>query len=243
MVLRKWDDLPEEMRIPEVRKYYDILARRPLSLAVKRILDVAISLVLLLVLAVPLGIIALLIAMDSPGGVFFRQVRVTAYGKEFRIHKFRTMEADASRTGSPLTVGQDRRITRVGRVLRKYRLDELPQLLDVLAGNMSCVGTRPELPRYVCRYTDEMKATLLLPAGITSRASILYKDEAELLDAAEDVDRVYIERVLPGKMYYNLRAIEDFRVRNDFKIMAMTVLAVLGIELRGSDAPEEAVRQ
>lgn len=228
MVLRKWDDLPADMRVPEVRRYYDILTERLVSLAVKRIFDVVASLVLLLLLALPLLLIAILIAIDSPGGVFYRQVRVTAYGKEFQIHKFRTMVANADRTGSALTVWQDSRITRIGRFLRKYRLDELPQLIDVLAGNMSCVGARPELPQYVHQYTNEMKATLLLPAGITSQASILYKDEAELLSTADDIDRVYVEQVLPGKMRLNLHAVEDFRLWNDIKVMAMTVFAVLG---------------
>lgn len=228
MVMREWDDLPEEMKTPEVRKYYDILAKRTGSLIAKRLFDIAASVVLLDIFSVPMLVIAALIVVDSPGGVFYRQDRITAYGETFRIHKFRTMVADADRTGGDLTVGQDRRITRVGRFLRKYRLDELPQLLDILIGKMSCVGTRPEIPKYVARYTDEMRATLLLPAGVTSLASIYYKDEAELLDAADDVERVYIEDILPQKMRCNLRAVENFSLLGDMRVMLMTVLAVFG---------------
>lgn len=144
------------------------------------------------------------------GGVFYRQERVTTYGKKFKIHKFRTMVANADQIGSAVTVSGDNRITPTGAFLRKYRLDELPQVFDVLSGNMSFVGTRPEVTKYVKKYTKEMRATLLLPAGITSEASIRYKDEAELLDAADDVDRVYVEEVLPGKMKYNLQSIKKF---------------------------------
>jgi lipopolysaccharide/colanic/teichoic acid biosynthesis glycosyltransferase len=228
--MRKWEDLPEDMQTPEVRKYYDILEKRKYSLFLKRVFDIVVSLIMLIIFAIPILVISVLIAMDSPGGVFYRQVRITAYGREFRIHKFRTMVADADKIGSLVTVGQDSRITRIGSFLRKYRLDELPQLLDVLAGSMSYVGTRPEVPKYVNQYTDEMKATLLLPAGITSEASIRYKDEAELLDGAADVDKVYVEKVLPGKMEYNLRAIEKFSFFGELATMMRTVFAVLGKE-------------
>lgn len=228
MILKKWEDLPENMQTSEVRKYYDILAKRKCSLALKRVFDIVVSLIMLIVLAIPILVISVLIAIDSPGGVFYRQVRVTTYGKEFRIHKFRTMVANADRIGSLVTVGQDSRITKIGGFLRKYRIDELPQLLDVLAGTMSYVGTRPEVPKYVEQYTDEMKATLLLPAGITSEASIRYKDEAELLDGAVDVDKVYVEKVLPGKMEYNLWAIEKFSFFGEIATMFHTVFAVLG---------------
>ncbi len=230
MLLRKWEALPENMQTPEVRKYYDILSKRKCSLVLKRIFDIVVSLIMLIVLAIPILIISVLIALDSPGGVFYRQVRITTYGKEFRIHKFRTMVANADKIGSLVTVGQDSRITKIGGVLRKYRLDELPQLLDVLAGTMSYVGTRPEVPKYVERYTAEMRATLLLPAGITSEASIRYKDEAKLLDGAgaADIDKIYVEKVLPGKMEYNLRSIEKFSFFGEIVTMFRTVLAVLG---------------
>jgi lipopolysaccharide/colanic/teichoic acid biosynthesis glycosyltransferase len=228
MILRKWEDLPRDMQVPEVRKYYDILAKRKCSLVLKRSFDIVMSFIMLLVLAIPILVISVLIAIDSPGGVFYRQVRVTTYGREFRIHKFRTMVVDADKIGSLVTVGRDSRITKIGSFLRKYRLDEIPQLFDVLVGTMSYVGTRPEVPKYVNQYTSEMKATLLLPAGITSEASIRYKDEAELLDGASDVDKVYVEKVLPRKMEYNLQAIEQFSFIDEIATMFRTVFAVLG---------------
>ena len=177
-------------------------------------------------------IIAIRIATESKGGVFYRQERVTTYGKKFKIHKFRTMVANADQIGSAVTVSGDNRITPTGAFLRKYRLDELPQVFDVLSGNMSFVGTRPEVTKYVKKYTKEMRATLLLPAGITSEASIRYKDEAELLDAADDVDRVYVEEVLPGKMKYNLQSIKKFSFLGEIVTMFRTVFAVLGKEYR-----------
>jgi lipopolysaccharide/colanic/teichoic acid biosynthesis glycosyltransferase len=230
MILKKWEDLPENMQTSEVRKYYDILAKRKGSLILKRGFDIVASLIMLIVLAIPMLIISVLIAIDSPGGVFYRQVRITTYGRQFRIHKFRTMVADADKIGSLVTVGKDDRITKIGSFLRKYRLDELPQVLDVLAGNMSYVGTRPEAVRYVKKYKPEYMATLLLPAGITSEASIRYKDEAELLDVADDVDRVYMEEVLPGKMKYNLEAVRNFSFRGEIVTMFRTVFAVCGKE-------------
>ena len=228
--MRKWNDLPESMRTDEVRKYYEILNKRKASLVLKRVFDFTVALILCVILLIPMLIISVLIVLDSKGGVFYRQKRVTAYGKEFRIHKFRTMVANADKIGTLVTVGNDSRVTKIGGFLRKYRLDELPQIIDVLVGDMSFVGTRPEVQKYVDAYTPEMMATLLLPAGITSEASIRYKDEAELLDAADDVDRVYIEQVLPGKMKYNLWAIEKFSFLSEIATMFRTVLAVLGKE-------------
>lgn len=228
MILKKWDDIPFEMKNPEVKKYYDLLSKKKISLVFKRVFDIFAALVMLIVLVLPMLVIALIITLDSDGGVFYRQERVTTYGKKFRIHKFRTMIANADKVGSLVTVSQDKRITKVGAFLRKYRLDELPQLFDVLEGTMSFVGTRPEAVKYVEGYTDEMKATLLLPAGITSEASIRYKDEAELLNDVDNVDEVYINEVLPAKMRYNLWAIENFSFWEDIATMARTVFAVLG---------------
>ena len=216
------------MRCTEVKYYYDILADKERSLRVKRVFDIVLSGILLIILAIPMLIIAIMIKRDSPGPVFYRQERITAYGKRFRIHKFRTMVDHADRLGSAVTVGGDARITKMGSRLRDLRLDELPQLIDVLKGDMSFVGTRPEAARYVKRYSKEMYATLLLPAGITSEASIRYKDEAELLNAAEDVDEVYINEVLPGKMKYNLESMKEFSLHRDMAIMMKTVLAVAG---------------
>ena len=228
MILKKWEDLPENLRTDAVRPYYDLLARRKGSLFVKRCFDVVVSAIMLLILAPVFLVLAIAIKLDSPGPVFYRQVRVTQYGREFRIFKFRSMVSDADKRGSLVTVSGDSRITRVGHFIRNCRLDELCQLIDIFRGTMTFVGTRPEVPKYVAAYTPEMMATLLLPAGVTSMASILYKDEADLLDAAEDVDAVYIHEVLPGKMKYNLEALKDFGILSDIATMFRTVFAVLG---------------
>lgn len=229
-MLKKWEDLPEFMRIDEVRLYYDKLSEKRISLLLKRIMDLVGGVILLVVLAIPMLIISILIKMDSDGPVFYRQERVTTYGKHFRIHKFRTMVSNADKIGSTVTVGNDSRITRVGAKLRGCRLDELPQVIDLISGNMSFVGTRPEAVKYVDKYLPEYYATLLLPAGITSEASIRYKDEAELLDAADDIDRVYIEDVLPRKMRYNLESINSFSFWGEIVTMFRTVFAVWGKE-------------
>jgi lipopolysaccharide/colanic/teichoic acid biosynthesis glycosyltransferase len=228
MILRKWEDIPAFMRCEEVKDYYDILSKKKGSLRLKRVFDIVVALIMLIILAIPMLIIAVTIKLDSPGPVFYRQERVTTYGKRFRIHKFRTMVNNADKIGSAVTVGGDARITKVGNRLRNLRIDEIPQLLDVLKGNMSFVGTRPEATKYVEQYSNEMNATLLLPAGITSEASIRYKDEAMLLDAADDIDRVYVEEVLPGKMQYNLQSIKEFSFFGELTTMIRTVFAVLG---------------
>ena len=228
MILKKWEDLPEFLRTDAVRPYYDTLAKRQGSLILKRIFDVVVSALMLVVLCPVFLLLAVAIKLDSPGPVFYRQVRVTQYGKKFRIFKFRSMVSDADKRGTLVTVSGDSRITRVGKIIRKCRLDELCQLIDVFRGTMTFVGTRPEVPKYVDAYTPEMLATLLLPAGVTSRASILYKDEAELLDKAADVDTVYIHEVLPGKMKYNLEELKKFSFFSDIQTMFRTVFAVLG---------------
>lgn len=225
MMLRKWEDLPSDMQIPEVKEYYDLLQKKKAQLVLKRVFDVVVSFLLLALLSPVFIILAIAIKLDSKGPVFYRQTRVTQYGEEFRIFKFRSMVTDADK-GSLLTVGGDSRITRVGKIIRKFKLDELSQLIDVLRGTMTFVGTRPEVPKYVAKYTPEMMATLLLPAGITSEASVYYKDENELLDAAEDVEKTYLEDVLPDKMKYNLAAIRSFSFIDDIKVMILTVLAV-----------------
>lgn len=229
-MLKPWEELPDYMRVPEVRPYYDILKERKLSLLVKRVFDFVAAVILLLILALPMAVIAVCVKADSEGPVFYRQERVTTYGKHFRIHKFRTMVSNAERIGSTVTVSNDSRITRVGSKLRRLRLDELPQVFDVLEGNMSFVGTRPEAVKYVEQYRPEYYATLLLPAGITSEASIRYKDEDRLLNAADDVDRVYVDQVLPEKMKWNLESIRRFRFLRDILTMFRTVAAVLGKE-------------
>lgn len=230
MILRRWEDLPSFMKTDEVRPYWEILWKKRRHLAVKRAFDVAAALLLLAVTAIPMIVIAVMIKLDSKGSVLYRQERVTTYGKRFRIHKFRTMVQNADRVGTAVTVSNDNRITRVGSLLRGLRLDELPQLIDVLEGTMSFVGTRPEASKYVKKYRPEFFATLLMPAGITSEASIRYKDEYKLLSASEDVDKTYIEQVLPGKMVWNLNSIERFSFFRELLTMVRTVRAVLGKE-------------
>lgn len=227
-MLRKWEQLPDFMKNDAVRKYYDILERKRLSLVLKRFFDIVIAVILLILLAIPMLIVAIMIKFDSPGPVFYRQERVTTYGKKFRIHKFRTMVNNADKIGTAVTVGGDSRITKVGKKIRDCRLDELPQLIDVLQGNMSFVGTRPEAVKYVECYTDEMYATLLMPAGITSEASIRFKDEAKLLNNVENVDKVYAEEVLPQKMKINLKYVKNFSCVGEVETMLRTVLAVFG---------------
>lgn len=227
-----WNQLPKDMQNDAVRPYYDVLNARRGSLIVKRVFDFSLALLLLVLLSPIWLVCAMWVKLDSKGPVFFRQERVTTYGKLFKIHKFRTMVAGADKQGSQITVNNDSRVTRSGVFLRKYKLDEIPQLLDVLAGNMSFVGTRPEILKYVQKYTPVMRATLLLPAGITSEASIRYKDEAKLLDAADDVDKVYVEEVLPKKMKYNLQSIRKFSFFGEIATMFRTVFAVCGKEYR-----------
>lgn len=226
-MLKEWDELPKYMKNDAVRPYYEKLKKKRVSLCIKRIFDVTFSACMLILLLPLFLVLSAAIAMDSRGGVFFRQERVTQYGRKFRIHKFRTMVAHTEESGTLVTVGNDARVTKIGRILRKYRLDELPQLIDVLAGNMSLVGTRPEVVKYVKHYQPEMFATLLLPAGVTSEASILVMDDEKLLENAKDVDDVYVNQLLPRKMVCNLRSLERFHIFNDLWIMAKTVLAVI----------------
>ena len=226
-MLRKWEDLPEFMRTPEVRPYWESLNNKRGQLAAKRAFDVTVGIILLVLLCPPMAVIAVMIKKDSEGPVFYRQERVTTYGRHFKIHKFRTMVSNADKIGTAVTVGNDSRITKVGAKLRGHRLDELPQVIDVIKGDMSFVGTRPEAVKYVEQYEPEYNATLLMPAGITSEASIRYKDEDKLLNAADDVDRVYIEKVLPDKMKWNLSSIKDYSLNKDMMTMFRTIKAVL----------------
>ena len=231
MELRQWNELPDRMRTREVRKYYNIIAQRRGWFRAKRVFDVIVSLIMLVFLAIPMAAIAAMIKLDSKGPVFFRQERVTQYGRIFKIYKFRTMVNNASRIGSQVTVAGDARITKVGKFLRKFRLDEFPQLLNIIAGDMTLVGTRPEVKKYVEKYTDEMMATLLMPAGVTSYASIMYKDEDEVISnlqkSGKTVDEIYIEDVLPEKMKYNLEYIRKFSFGYDIRLCFKTVIGVL----------------
>lgn len=231
-MLKAWNELPDRMRNEAVLPYYQFLAKRRTSMAVKRVLDFTLALLMSVILSPVMLVIAAAIKLDSAGPVFFRQERITRYGKRYRIFKFRTMVQDADKKGPSVTEKSDSRITRVGAKIRKLRLDEIPQLFNILAGDMSFVGTRPEVKKYVDKYQPEMMATLLMPAGITSRCSIEFKDEDELIEeylakGGESVDEIYVTHILPQKMKYNLEYIQKFGVLADLKIMIQTVLAVL----------------
>ena len=215
-MFRKWEDLPDYMRTEAVRPYYDSLKKKRCSLIIKRGFDFFAAVCMLFILW-PL----------SNGGVFFRQERVTQYGRKFKILKFRTMAAGAWQMGSQVTISDDMRVTKAGKALRKYRLDELPQLYNIILGDMSFCGTRPEVPRFVRTYTKEMMATLLLPAGVTSEASICFRNESRLLDKAEDTDEIYVRQILPKKMEYNLWSVKHFSLLKEIRTMVKTVFAVL----------------
>lgn len=225
--MKKWEALPEEMQNEKVKPYYDMLCHKTGSIVLKRIFDIIVGLIILIIVMPFMIIIAVWIKCDSKGKVFFKQKRVTKYGRVFNIIKFRTMVSDAEKLGTQVTVSNDSRVTGAGKFLRKCRLDELPQLFNVLKGDMSFVGTRPEVQRYVDRYTDEMYATLLMPAGITSLASIKFKDEEKLLSDSENADETYVNVVLPQKMSYNLEYLNKFSFFYDIKLMFMTFLAVI----------------
>lgn len=226
-MLSRWDKLPPQMRTEQVRPYWDYLNERRIQLAVKRFFDVILSASALFVLVLPMLIIAICIRLDSNGPALYRQERVTRDARQFHIHKFRTMIVGADKVGSTVTAAGDSRITRVGAFLRSTKLDELPQLLDVFRGDMSLVGTRPEAPEYVNRYCNEYMATLLLPAGITSEASIRFLKEEEMLGEAEDIDEAYLNKILPEKMKWNLLSLKHFSIWNDLRILGHTLSTVL----------------
>lgn len=226
MILRRWEDLPVSMKNDSVSRYYQILSNKKLSLLAKRMFDIVFSVLLFILLFPVFIIISILIKVDSRGPIMFRQVRITQYDRKFRIFKFRTMVENAETTGSQVTTKNDNRVTNIGKILRKYRLDELPQLLNIIVGDMSFVGTRPEVEKYVEKYTDAMMATLLLPAGVTSQASVEYKDEEQLLAGSDDIDKLYMQNILPSKMNINLKSIEEFSILTDIKTILKTVFAV-----------------
>lgn len=225
--MKKWNELPKVMQNDKVKYYYDILQEHEKELKLKRAFDIICSLIMIIILSPVLIVLSVMIKLDSKGPVLFKQVRVTTYGRKFKIWKFRTMVNNADKLGTQVTIKGDARITRMGHLLRKIRLDELPQLFNVLKGDMTFVGTRPEVTKYTAHYTEEMMATFLMPAGVTSRTSIEYKDEEKLLENAENADEVYINEVLPAKMVYNLREIEKFSFLRDISTMIKTVIAVI----------------
>ena len=214
------------MQTEEVKKYYDILNSKKEYLIAKRIFDFTLSLVMSVVLLPFIVLVGIMIKIDSPGKVFFLQKRVTTNGKVFKIFKFRTMKENSEKL-SGVTVDNDPRITKLGKYLRKFRIDEIPQIFNILTGDLSFVGARPESVKYVKEYSPEMYATLLMPAGVTSPASILFKDEAELLKGAQDPDETYVKDILPKKMAYNLEYIENCSLLYDIKVMFKTVIAVI----------------
>ena len=227
-MLRRWEELPEFMRTPEVRPYWEKLNKKRWQIGLKRAFDLCVACCVLVITVIPMAVIAVAVKLDSKGPVFYRQERITTYGKKFKIHKFRTMVSNADKIGTAVTVSNDSRVTTVGKKLRNLRLDELPQVFDVISGDMSFVGTRPEVTKYVEKYKPEFYATLLMPAGITSEASIRYKHEYELLTASDDADKTYVEEVLPAKMVWNLNSVERFSCLREILTMFRTVAAVLG---------------
>ena len=228
MLLKRWEDLPSFMQCDGVKEYYDVLEKKKLSLITKRLFDICASLVLLILLSPVFLFVSIWIKIDSKGPVFYRQERITQYGRTFRIFKFRTMVTNADQIGTLVTLQNDSRITKVGEKIRKCRLDEIPQLINILLGDMSFVGTRPEVKKYVDQYSEEMLATLLLPAGVTSKASLFYRDEDEILnkyvDENNSVDKVYVEKLLPKKMKYNLDYIKEFSFIGDIILCVKTVI-------------------
>lgn len=232
MILKPWEKLPDYMRCDAVKPFYETLSKHKASLVLKRVSDFFVSLIMLLILWPFMLIIALIVKLDSPGPALFLQERITAYGKRYKIIKFRTMVNGADKKGTSVTIKGDSRITKIGMFLRNTRLDELPQLVNILLGDMSFVGTRPEVVKYVKEYQPVYFATLLLPAGVTSEASIRYKDEYKLLAEANDIDKIYMEKVLPAKMVWNLESIKRFSFFREILTMIRTILAVLGKEYR-----------
>ncbi len=241
-MLCKWEELPEKLKTDEVKPYYDRLDSHRVQLIIKRIFDVLVSLFGIMFFSPIFLVTAIAIKLDTPGPVFYRQERVTQYGRVFRIFKFRSMSVNAE-TGVNLTTKNDSRITKTGKIIRKFKIDELCQFIDVLIGNMTLVGTRPEVQEYVNEYTDEMLATLLLPAGITSKASIIYKNESELLENAENPKDTYLNEILPQKMKHNLEGISKFGITNEARLLFMTVFALLGKNYTEGNASEKEMAE
>ena len=227
MVLRKWEDIPSALKNERTRHYYEVLSRKKFNLFLKRVFDFIVALFLLVLLAPVFVVVAILVKLTSVGPILYKQERVTTYGQIFRIYKFRTMVENADKMGSLVTLDNDTRVTKVGRFLRRFRLDEIPQLFNIIFGQMSFVGTRPEVKKYVDAYSDEMLATLLMPAGVTSLASISFRDEDKHLDNRESVEATYINKILPKKMKHNLEYIEKFNIFYDITLMIKTILAVV----------------
>jgi lipopolysaccharide/colanic/teichoic acid biosynthesis glycosyltransferase len=218
-------DKKEEILSPS--EVEEILERKKMQLILKRVFDIIFSLLGLTVLLPIFLVISIVIKVDSKGPVFFRQVRVGKNGKEFRILKFRTMVVDADKKGMQITVGKDSRITKSGYVLRKFKLDELPQLINVLFGDMSFVGPRPEVPKYVALYDENQKSVLKVKPGITDIASIEYRDENTLLGESDNPEKTYIEEVMPTKLKLNMEYIRNISIVNDVKLIFKTIFRII----------------
>lgn len=204
-----------------------VLRGRRVHLALKRLMDIAISGCALAVLWPVLLVIAIAIKIDDPGPVFYRQVRVGRGGKTFRIYKFRTMVVDADKKGLAITVGRDNRITRMGAFLRKTKLDELAQLINVFVGEMSFVGPRPEVPKYVNMYTPYQRQVLLVRPGITDYASIAYRNENDMLAGSDDPEKMYIEKIMPDKIELNMKYLREISPIADIRLILSTIIAVI----------------
>lgn len=223
----KFQNLPDAMKNEKVKEYIDLLSHKKCSLFFKRLFDVVVSFLILFILSPLMLVLAIAIKIDSKGPVFYRQVRVGRYNKDFRIFKFRTMVQDADKKGLAITLNEDPRITRMGRLIRKCRLDEVSQLLNVLGGSMSFVGPRPEVRRYVKAYSPEGMATLLVRPGVTAPSSIAFKDEDQILNSGGDPEQIYVEQILPEKTRLNLEYVARLSFWKDIKIMFQTLRAVV----------------
>ena len=195
-----------------------------LNQAIKRIFDFLLSLFGIIILSPIFIIVSIAIKLDSKGSILFLQKRVGRYGKEFNIYKFRTMVTDAEKLGKQITVGKDSRITRVGAFLRKFKIDELPQLFNVLKGDMSLVGPRPEVPKYVALYNEEQRKVLDIRPGITDMASLRYKDENDILGKVDNPEEYYINVIMKDKLNLNLEYIEKSNVFFDIYLILKTII-------------------
>lgn len=212
---------------PKVTDIQVLLDQKRVQLILKRFFDIIVSLIGLVILCPLLLLLAIIIKIDSNGPVFFTQVRIGREGREFKIFKFRTMVVDAEKQGMQITVGKDKRITKSGHFLRKTKLDELPQLINVIKGDMSFVGPRPEVPKYVALYDKQQRKILKVRPGITDLASIEYRDENTLLGKSNNPEGTYIEEIMPRKINLNIEYLSKMSVVYDIQLILKTIIFVL----------------
>ena len=229
--MRTEHQMPQFMKNHYTLEAVKVLEKKKATLVFKRLFDICLSLILLVILSPVFLVLAICIKLEDGGPIFYRQQRITTYGRIFRIFKFRTMILNADKMGPLVTQDNDSRITKIGKKIRDFRLDEIAQLINVLIGDMTFVGTRPEVQKYVDAYSEEMMVTLLLPAGITSRSSIEFRNEADKIskwmEQGLTADEAYIQKILPEKMRYNIDYISELSITQDIKVMLQTVFAVL----------------